>query len=143
MLLCPLSPCPPKRWSQDRWLQLPGTRWLALSGNPKLGGLLDSPPVRMRPEPLRRTFQWRHCFALPGPKRSPPFLNPTRAFQVQHITVNLLDRALCLPLFLFLSFSLSLSLSLCLSLSLFVSLSLSNQAVLWTSRAGPQDIASF
>ena len=69
----------------------------------------------------------------------PPFLNPTRAFQVQHITVNLLDRALWLPLFLFLSFSLSLSLSLCLSLSL----SLSNQAVLWTSRAGPQDIASF
>ena len=48
----------------------------------------------------------------------PPFLNPTRAFQVQHITVNLLDRALCFPLFLFVSFSLSLSLSLCLYLSL-------------------------
>ena len=80
-------------------------------------------------------------FCAPRTKTVPPFLNPTRAFQVQHITVNLLDRTLCLPLFLFLSFSLSLSLSLCLSLSL--SLSLSNQAVLWTSRAGPQDIASF
>ena len=39
------------------------------------------------------------------------------------------------------SFSLFLSVSLPLSGSL--SLSLSNQAVLWTSRAGPQDIASF
>ena len=77
-------------------------------------------------------------FCAPRTKTVPPLLE---SFQVQHITVNLLDRALCLPLFLFLSFSLSLSLSLCLSLSL--SLSLSNQAVLWTSRAGPQDIASF
>ena len=82
-------------------------------------------------------------FCAPRTKTVPHFLNPTRAFQVQHITVNLLDRALCLPLFLFLSFSLSLSLSLCLSLSLSLSLFLSNQAVLWTSRAGPQDIASF
>ena len=75
-------------------------------------------------------------FCAPRTKTVPPLLE---SFQVQHITVNLLDRALCLPLFVFLSFSLSLSLSLCVSLSL----SLYNQAVLWTSRAGPQDIASF
>ena len=60
-------------------------------------------------------------FCAPRTKTVPPLLE---SFQVQHITVNLLDRALCLPLFLFLSFSLSLSLSLCLSLSLSLSLSL-------------------
>ena len=41
------------------------------------------------------------------------------------------------------SFSLSLFLSVSFPLSVSRSLSLSNQAVLWTSRAGPQDIASF
>ena len=79
-------------------------------------------------------------FCAPRTKRVPPLLESNQSLPGPAHHREPVRQGSLSPSF---SLSLFLSVSLPLSVSLSLSLSLSNQAVLWTSRAGPQDIASF